>query len=149
MFSLRPRAGAELPAYTALATSAGFTGPGDLAVQVDQMSWRHPAQPHRTHTAVFTPAVEAAIAPYSWRHAGTAYRSRYDEAGFLRQPADAPDGAPIPYADRAAEIRAVAERLLQQQASRTPPHPHARPAAQQEAAQQHPPSPQPGRKPGR
>ncbi|MFF7858764.1 hypothetical protein [Streptomyces sp. NPDC007904] len=150
VFSLRPQAGAELPAYTASATSVGFTGPGDLAVHVDQLSWRHPAQPHRTHTAVFTPAVEAAIAPYSWRHAGTAYRSRYDEAGFLRQPADAPDGAPMPYADRAAEIRAVAERLLQQQASRTPPsRPQAQPAAQQEAAQQHTPSPRPGQGPGR
>lgn len=147
VFSLRPLGGVELPAHTALAASVGFTGPGDLAVQVAQMSWRRPEQPHRTHTAVFTPAVEAAIAPYSWQHASAAYRGRYDEAGFLRLPAEAPAKGPLPYTDRAAEIRAVAERLLQEQASRTPPsHPRAQPAAPR-----HPSSSpiRPGRGPGR
>lgn len=138
VFSLRLSADAQLPAHTTLAASVDFTGPGDLAVQLDRMSWRHPGQPHRTHTAAFTPAVEAAIAPYSPQHASAAYRERYDEVGFLRAPAR----APLPYAERAEEIRALAERLLREQASRTPPpRPQARPAAPQAGPQQHAPSP--------
>ncbi|MFI2526126.1 hypothetical protein [Streptomyces sp. NPDC018967] len=91
-----------------------------------------------THQAGFTPAVAAAIAPASAQQASAAYRARYDEEGFLR--AAARDGA-RPFADRAAQIQAMAERLLRGQAARarTPRPPSAPP--QTAVPQPQPPAP--------
>ncbi|WP_330342662.1 GNAT family N-acetyltransferase [Streptomyces sp. NBC_00557] len=150
VFTLRPLAGRALPAYTALATSVDFTGTGDLAVEIDGLSWRQAHHPHLTHTAALSPAVQAAIAPYSWRHASTAYRARYDEAGFLRTPDPTPATSPQPYAERAAEISAMADRLMQQLASRAS-KPGPKPAPKPDGAQQQtpPPAPRPTQQPGR
>ncbi|MFG3207350.1 hypothetical protein [Streptomyces sp. NPDC048192] len=152
VFTVRPQAGTALPAYDALATSVDFTGTGDLAVEITGLSWRQAHQPHLTHTAGFSPALQAAIAPYSWRHASTAYRSRYDEAGFLRTPHPSPAAREPPYADRAAEISAMADRLLHQLALRTPTaKPPPTPAPKPGGAQQQtpPPPPRPQHGPGR
>ncbi|MFD9753349.1 hypothetical protein ACFWZK_20245 [[Kitasatospora] papulosa] len=98
-----------------------FEHPGNLAVDVTELSWRKADRPHLTHRADFTPAVAAAIGPVSAQQASAAYRARYDEDGFLH--AAARDGV-RPFADRAAQIHTMAERLLRDQtAVRSPLHP--------------------------
>ncbi|MFF7953964.1 GNAT family N-acetyltransferase [Streptomyces griseorubiginosus] len=109
VFTLSPLDITAVPGAQALATSVDFTDPGDLAVGVAELSWRQADRPYLTHTAAFTPAVEAAIAPVSAGDAGNAYRNRYDEEGFLRP---ASRGIAQPFADRAAQIQAMTERLL-------------------------------------
>ncbi|MFI1701487.1 hypothetical protein ACH419_36790 [Streptomyces bobili] len=135
-FTLSPLDIAAVPGAQALATSVNFKDPGDLAVDVAELSWRQADRPYLTHTAAFTPAVEAAIAPVSARDAGRSYRSRYDEEGFLRP---ASRGIAQPFSDRTAQIQAMAERLLGGGASRARSSPAATPA--QPAAPQ-PPTPQ-------
>jgi hypothetical protein len=119
-----------------------FTGSNDLAVEVAELSWRSPQQAHRTHSASLTPPVDAAIAPYAWRYASEDYRARYDEAGFLRSSVEEPAVGQAPFADRAEEIRALADRLQQAVQSRKPkdqPKPQASPSGHQ----QQPPAAQP------
>ncbi|MFD7861491.1 GNAT family N-acetyltransferase [Streptomyces sp. NPDC059783] len=115
VFTLPPVDADLLPQAHALATSIELRHRGGLAVAVTELSWRHADRPHTTHTAGFTPAVPAAIAPLSAQYASTAYQNRYDEKGFLRPAAR---GDTRPFADRAAQIQALAERLLRDQASR-------------------------------
>jgi hypothetical protein len=115
VFTLAPLQTPALPVARALATSVEFESPGDLAVDVTGLAWRQADRPYLTHHADFTPAVAAALAPSSAQQASAAYRARYDEAGFLRTAAR--DGA-RPFADRAAQIQAMAERLLRGQAAR-------------------------------
>ncbi|KNE81416.1 hypothetical protein AB0B04_18650 [Streptomyces xinghaiensis] len=136
VFTLAPLENSALPAARALATSVQVDHSGDVAVDITQMSWREADRPHLTHTAALTPAVTAAIAPASARRASTAYRERYDSRGFLL--AAARETA-HPFADRAAQIQAMAERLLRDQASRTST-PRPQPAAPQTAV--HPPTPE-------
>lgn len=142
VFTLRPLDITTVPGAQALATSVHFNDPGDLAVDVAELSWRQADRPHLTHATAFTPAVEAAIAPASSQDAGRAYRNRYDEEGFLRP---ASRGIAQPFADRAAQIQAMAQRLLRGSASRarTSPAPTTAqtPASQPPTPQQRPPGP--------
>ncbi|WP_440581075.1 GNAT family N-acetyltransferase [Streptomyces sp. PT19] len=140
VFTLASLHASVLPAARALATSVSFEHSGDLAVDVTGLAWRQADRPYLTHQGDFAPAVAAAIAPRSVEHASAAYRARYDEEGFLR--AAARDGA-RPFADRAAQIQAMAERLLRGQAARarTP----RLPSAPSQAVVQH--SPSPGQRP--
>jgi hypothetical protein len=136
VFTLAPLPASALPAARALATSVRFEQPGDLAVDVTGLAWRQADRPYLTHHADFAPAVAAAIAPLSAQQASAAYRARYDEEGFLH--ATARDGA-RPFADRAAQIHAMAERLLRSQADRaraTRP-----PSAPPQTAMPQPPAP--------
>ena len=87
VLTLRPPERAALPAWSALPSSVTFTGEADLSVEVTGLSWRPAHHPHHTHTAAFTPPVQAAFAP-------------------------------LPYTDRADEIRAAVDRFLREQASR-------------------------------
>lgn len=137
VFTLAPLRAPSPPAVRALATSVEFGHSGDLAVDLTGLAWRQADRPYLTHQADFAPAVEAAIAPSSPQQASAAYRARYDDKGFLR--AAARDGAQ-PFADRAAQIQAMAERLLQGQAARarTSPPPSAPPQAM---PQPQPPTP--------
>lgn len=137
-----------MPAFDSLTSSVDFVAPNDIAVELAALTWRSARQPTLTHTAAFTPPVTAAIAPRWPQYASAAYRARYDEAGFLLSP-DAPQPATEPaYADRAEDIRAVAERLLAAQAerSRFAPTPAAPPPPRQ--PQQTTPPPAPGREHG-
>ncbi|MET8816448.1 GNAT family N-acetyltransferase [Streptomyces sp. NPDC004549] len=130
VFTLAPLDRPALLVASALAESVDFDQFGDIAVEVTQLSWRQADRPYQTHSAEFTPAVPAAIAPLSARQASRAYRHRYDEGGFLR--AGAREPARQPFADRAGQIQAMAERLLSSQASRARaplPQPAAPPAA--------------------
>ncbi|MFI9772745.1 hypothetical protein ACIHJG_38790 [Streptomyces sp. NPDC052415] len=121
VITLNPPPATRLPAVNALPGCVDFVGSADFAVDVAALAWRSAAQPAMTHTAVLTPPVSAAIAPLWPQDASAAYRARYDEAGFLLVP-DAPQQSAEPaYCDRAEEIRAVAERLLDAQAQRTRP----------------------------
>ncbi|MGW6202070.1 hypothetical protein ACWF9B_00215 [Streptomyces sp. NPDC055089] len=117
VFTLSPRAADNpLPAFNALSSSVDFLTGADISVEVASLAWRSDGQPAVTHTAAFTAPVTAAVAPSRPQHASAAYLNRYDEAGFLL---DAPHPAAEPaYADRAEEIRAVAEQLLASQAKR-------------------------------
>ncbi|MFI1701485.1 GNAT family N-acetyltransferase [Streptomyces bobili] len=142
VFTLRPPDRAALPKYNALSASVDFTGSNDLAVEVVELSWRSPQQPHCTHRATLTPPVDAAIAPRSRRHASEDYQARYDEAGFLRSSVEEPVDGQAPFADRAEEIRVLADRLQQAVQSRKPreqPKPQASPSGHQ----QQPPAAQP------
>ncbi|MFD7552598.1 GNAT family N-acetyltransferase [Streptomyces sp. NPDC059816] len=136
VFTLAPLQ-ALLPSTAhALATSVKFTHPGDMAVDITELAWRQADRQHLTHQAGFAPAVAAAIAPVSARHASASYQARYDEGGFLR--AAARSGA-LPFADRAAQIQAMAERLLlgrtaRARTTRPPPAPP-------QTAVPHPPAP--------
>ncbi|MFJ6686301.1 hypothetical protein [Streptomyces werraensis] len=126
VFTLAPLQTPALSAARALATSVEFEHLGDLAVDVTQLAWRQADRPFLTHQADFTPAVAAAIAPSSPQQASAAYRARYGKDGFLR--AAARDGA-RPFADRAAQIQAMAERLRQGQAARArTPQPSSAPS---------------------
>lgn len=116
------------PAARVLAPSVEFEHPGNLAVDVTELSWRKADRPHLTHRADFTPAVAAAIGPVSAQQASAAYRARYDEDGFLH--AAARDGV-RPFADRAAQIHTMAERLLRDQTA----------VPQSPTPQQRPPTP--------
>ncbi|MFD7861617.1 GNAT family N-acetyltransferase [Streptomyces sp. NPDC059783] len=137
VFTLTPRQSPLLPSVAhAWATSVTFEHPGDLAVDVNELAWRQADRPYLTHQASFAPAVAAAIAPYSSQQASAAYRARYDPTGFLR--------TPRPFAHRAAQIQAMAERLLQgraarAQTSRRPSAPPHTSAPHSFWPQQHPP----------
>ncbi|MFF7858760.1 GNAT family N-acetyltransferase [Streptomyces sp. NPDC007904] len=147
VFTLRPLPAATALRAHALATSVEFRDPGDHAVEVAGVSWRQDDRPYLTHAAAFTPAVEAAIAPSSAPSASRDYQRRYDAEGFLRPAART--GA-LPFSERAAQIQAMAGRLLRGRTSRaqTPgPEPFA---ARTPAPQPQPQSPQqPGAGPGR
>ncbi|MGW6202069.1 GNAT family N-acetyltransferase [Streptomyces sp. NPDC055089] len=116
VFTLAPLQNLPPSTARALATSVEFKYPGDVAVDVTELSWRQADRSHLTHQAGFAPAVAAAIAPVSARQASASYQARYDEGGFLR--AAARSGA-RPFADRAAQIQAMAERLLAGRTART------------------------------
>jgi hypothetical protein len=74
---------------------------------------------------------------------------RYDQVGFLRTPAPSPAASPQPYADRAAEISAMADRLLHQQALRASnAKPEPKPARKPRGGQQQKPPPVPRSKQG-
>lgn len=110
MFTLAPLQALAPSAAIALATSVEFQHPGDTAVDVTELAWREADRPHLTHQAGFAPKVAAAPSP----RLGAAGQcllqaARYDEEGYLR--ATARNGA-RPFADRAAQIQAMAERLL-------------------------------------
>ncbi|WP_445280230.1 hypothetical protein [Streptomyces sp. DSM 118148] len=49
--------------HTVTPALVDFTAAADIPVEVTAVAWRDAQQPHRMHTAVFAPAVEAAIAP--------------------------------------------------------------------------------------
>ncbi|MFD8666586.1 hypothetical protein ACFV1U_14435 [Streptomyces microflavus] len=118
------------------ATSVEFEHPGDVAVDVIELAWRQADRPHLTHQAGFAPAVAAAIAPVSARQASASYRARYDDEGFLR--AAARNGT-RPFADRAAQIQAMAERLLGGRTARA--RTTQLPPAPPQTAVPHPPAP--------
>ncbi|MEE1736415.1 GNAT family N-acetyltransferase [Streptomyces sp. BE147] len=136
VFTLAPLQALAPSTAQALATSVEFQHPGDTAVDVTELAWREADRPHLTHQAGFAPNVAAAIAPVSAQQASASYQARYDEAGFLR--ATARNGA-RPFADRAAQIQAMAERLLggRTERARTAPPPSAPP----QTAPPHPPAP--------
>ncbi|MFI9772748.1 GNAT family N-acetyltransferase [Streptomyces sp. NPDC052415] len=113
--TLAPLPAPALPAARLLATSVEFEHQGDLAVDVAGLAWRQADRPYLTHHVDFAPHVAAAIAPARAQQASAAYRARYDEAGFRRAAAT---GGGRPFADRAAQIQAMAERLLRGQAAR-------------------------------
>ncbi|MFF8104520.1 hypothetical protein ACF07S_33415 [Streptomyces sp. NPDC016640] len=146
VFTLRPLQAPAASEAHALATSVKFRDPGDHAVEVAGVSWRQADRPYLTHAATFTPAVEAAIAPGSAQSASRDYQRRYDAEGFLRPAART--GA-LPFSHRAAQIQAMAGRLLRGRTSRaqTPgPEPSAaRPSAPQPQPPRHPAS-GPGRR---
>ncbi|MER5376266.1 GNAT family N-acetyltransferase [Streptomyces sp. NPDC002553] len=145
VFTLRLPSADHLPAFHALPASVDFVAGADIAVELAALAWRSAGQPTVTHTAAFTPPVSAAVAPRGPQHASPAYQARYDEAGFrLSLDAEQPASEPA-FADRAEEIRAVAERLLADRAerSRSGPPPSAPPPPQQ--PQQTSPPPAPGR----
>jgi GNAT superfamily N-acetyltransferase len=136
VFTLAPLQASALPAARALATSVEFEHPGDLAVDITGLAWRQADRPYLTHHADFAPAVAAAIAPRSAQQASAAYRARYDEEGYLRAAAR---GGARPFADRAAQIQAMAKRLLRGQAARArTPRP---PSAPLQTAVPQPPAP--------
>jgi hypothetical protein len=90
-------------------TSLEFRDLDDHALQIAGVSWRRADRPYLTHAAAFTPAVEAAIAPTSAPSASRDYQHRYDAEGFLRPAARA---SALPFSDRAAQIQAMAGRLM-------------------------------------
>lgn len=137
VFTLAPLQALPPSTAQAMATSLRVEHPGDVAVGVTELAWRQADRPHLTHQAGFAHAVQAAIAPVSARQASASYRARYDEEGFLR--ATARSGA-RPFADRAAQIQAMAERLFGGRTARaaTPRHPSAAP----QPAAPHPPVPE-------
>ncbi|MET8816462.1 GNAT family N-acetyltransferase [Streptomyces sp. NPDC004549] len=146
VFTLCPRAADRLPAFDALPASMYFVAHTDIAVELSALAWRSAGQPAVTHTAAFTPPVAAAIAPHWPQDASAAYRARYSEAGFLL-PSNAPQPAAEPaYADRAEDIRAVAEGLLAAQAerSRSAQPPDAPPLPRQPQQTSPPPAPRRG-----
>ncbi|MET8816423.1 GNAT family N-acetyltransferase [Streptomyces sp. NPDC004549] len=138
VFTLAPLDTPALSVATALESSVDFDVAGEVAVGVSQMSWRQAGQSHLTHSAEFASAVPAAIAPLSVRHASEAYRDRYDGGGFLR--AGTREPARQPFADRAAQIRALAERLLRGQAARA--QAQRSPSAMPQTAASPPPVPE-------
>ncbi|WP_031087945.1 MULTISPECIES: GNAT family N-acetyltransferase [Streptomyces] len=147
VFTLAPSDIAARPGVRALETSVDVRRHfGDIAVEVAALSWRRADRPHMTHSAEFEPAVQAAVAPWSPQEAGEGYRGRYDEEGFLRA---AVRGNTRPFADRAAQIQAMAERLLRHRPA--PPTPPAQAAPRRPDVQQpQPPQPQQHRQgPGR
>ncbi|MGW1365007.1 hypothetical protein ACWCQP_47405 [Streptomyces chartreusis] len=123
VFSVRPLPEGQQPPHHGQVSWLNFTGPADIDLEVTEVSWRSADEPAITHTADFTPAVHAAIAPLDRSQASTGYRARYDTAGFLRQASAQQPQSAHPYAHRAAEIRNVAERLTRQVADRTPTAP--------------------------
>ncbi|MFF9158266.1 hypothetical protein ACF1AB_39260 [Streptomyces sp. NPDC014846] len=139
---------AAVPTHTATPAVVAFTAVADIPAEVAEVSWRDADQLHRTHAAAFTPAVHAAIAPYSWRHAGPAYAARYDEAGFLRTP-DAAEPAPGGKDDLAQRVRSMADWLLKEQVSRGVQHAQDPPGyaapVRQQTPEQHPRDRTPGR----
>ncbi|MGZ2361699.1 GNAT family N-acetyltransferase [Streptomyces sp. 372A] len=114
VFTLAPLHALAPSVVRALATSVMFALPGDLAVDVTAMAWRQAGRAQLTHETDVAP-VAAAIAPVSAQQASAAYRARFDEEGFLRTVAR---GAAWPFAGRAAQIQALAERLMRSQAAR-------------------------------
>ncbi len=131
----------------ALATSVQFEHRGGTAVDVTELAWREADRPALTHQSSFAPAVAAAIAPVSARNASDSYQARYDEEGFLRATAR---NEARPFTGRAAQIQAMAERLLGGRTARartTPPPPVPTQRAQPlpPTHEQRPPTP--GRRP--
>ncbi|WP_436735605.1 hypothetical protein [Streptomyces sp. BBFR102] len=110
--------------------------PATWRFDVTELAWREADRPYLTHQAGFAPNVAAAIAPVSAQQASASYQARYDEAGFLRATAR---NAARPFADRAAQIQAMAERLLggRTERARTASPPSAPP----QTAVPHPPAP--------
>ncbi|MGW4440366.1 hypothetical protein ACWELO_32295 [Streptomyces sp. NPDC004596] len=106
--------------HTVTPALVDFTAAADIPVEVTAVAWRDAQQPHRMHTAVFAPAVEAAVAPGVRWPASAAYTARFDEAGFLRAPQSA-ETAAAQDGDLAQRVRAMADWLLEEQASRTSP----------------------------
>ncbi|MFF8478600.1 hypothetical protein [Streptomyces sp. NPDC015414] len=149
-FTLNRLARAAVASHTVTPALVDFTAAADIPVEVTEVAWRDAQQLHRTHTAAFTPAVEAAIAPgVRWR-ASAAYTARYDENGVLHAPqaAEAPAAGD---ADLAERVRSMADWLLAEQASRTgPPRPEHQPQTRRAAPEQEPRSAEhrPGRAPG-
>ncbi|MFD6329223.1 GNAT family N-acetyltransferase [Streptomyces niveus] len=141
VFTLRPLGAVAKRVVHALATSVVIRHPGDLAVDVAEVSWRQAERPHLTHAAQLSPAVQAAIAPSEKQYASKIYQNRYDETGFL----PTTRGTTTPFAGRAAQIRAMAERLIGSRTLRSPSR--AQPTDEQTAAPQYqtprqrPPSP--------
>ncbi|MFF2206275.1 hypothetical protein [Streptomyces sp. NPDC058145] len=149
-FTLNQLDRAAVASHTVTPALVDFTAAADIPVEVAEVSWRDAQQPHHTHTAAFTPAVEAAIAPgVRWR-ASAAYTARYDEAGILRAPA-ASETSAAGDAEIAEQVRAMADWLLEEQASRTtPPRPQHQPRSRPAAPAQDPMSAEhrTGRAPG-
>ncbi|MFF9221175.1 hypothetical protein [Streptomyces viridosporus] len=136
-FRLLPLAGAEAPVHEVKATWVKYVHSPGIEVQLAGMSWRSLERPWITHGAAFDPAVDVAIAPEYQRDATPAYRARYDENGDLRpgQTAQRAESA-SPFAGRAAEIRALADRLRQAGAQRAAGRAPAAPALPSGEAQQ-------------
>jgi hypothetical protein len=146
VFTLNPLAAAGLPAFAALPSSIDFLAGADIAVEVAALAWRAAGQPAVTHTAAFTEPVAAAIAPHWPQEASAAYRARYDEAGYRLAPDSAQPAAAGPYADRAEEIHAMADRLLTAREQRTrPAQPPTAPSPPRPPSQRPSPPPAPGR----
>ncbi|MCX4546458.1 hypothetical protein [Streptomyces sp. NBC_01565] len=95
--------------------------------------------PHILHTAAFDPPVEAAVAPLYPQAVSAGYRERYDEGGMLHAPVTPMEEV---LADRAAELRALAERLIADQTARIATGP-GRPAALRSAGAHDPRQPGP------
>ncbi|MGY1583243.1 hypothetical protein [Streptomyces sp. MN13] len=150
VFTLSRLGRASLASHTVTPALVDFSPAiTDIPVELGGMSWRDAQQPHRTHTAFFAPAIDAAIAPYNWLRASAAYQARYNRAGFLRVP-DAPDASPPGNDELAQRIRSMADWLLKEQASRAahprpqrPPGPAA-PEQHEQVSAEH----RPGRAPG-
>jgi hypothetical protein len=125
VFTVRPLPAGQLPPYNGQTTWLDFTGCADLPLEVTGVSWRSVDVPATIRTVQFTPPVHAAIAPVDRQHATAAYRARYDETGFLRDTAARQSPAAHPYAHRAAEIGAGADRLIRDVADRASAKPPA------------------------
>jgi hypothetical protein len=136
-FRILPLADGELSLHDVKATWVHFVNSPGIEVQLAGMSWRSPQRPWVTHSAVFDPPVDAAISPGYPQDASPAYRARYSEIGDLL-PGQTPHRAEeaSPYAEREAEIRAMANKLHQGIARRATDRP-ATASGQPEAAEHH------------
>lgn len=110
----------NVPDHEVKATWVTYVNSPGVPLQLSGMSWRAAHQPWVTHSVAFTPPQDAAIQP-AFRQATTPeYRARYDEIGRLRPGAAVQRSEePHPYAERAEDIRAVADGILHDSARRT------------------------------
>ncbi|MFE7332558.1 hypothetical protein ACFU8W_48525 [Streptomyces sp. NPDC057565] len=118
-FHVQPLSGPEIPSHSVKATWVKYLNSPGIEVKLAGMTWRSPQRPGVTHSATFTPPVDAAIAPEYWQDAGAEYRARYDEIGELR-PGHAArrDAGPHLYEGRGSEISAMADKLIEGIAAR-------------------------------
>ncbi|MFD6464813.1 GNAT family N-acetyltransferase [Streptomyces goshikiensis] len=143
VFHAHPLAEVEAPEYESAGSYLEYIDGGDVPVELAGLSWRQSSAPQILHSAVFDPPVEASVPPLYPEAASDSYVERYDEAGALRAPLTPWEQL---IADRAGELRAVADRLLDGIAARAaaaPPNPPARSPARANDPQQPPPTPAP------
>ncbi|CAL9676931.1 hypothetical protein SUDANB105_07977 [Streptomyces sp. enrichment culture] len=140
-FRIRPLPGRQLPPHDVKATWVRFVDSPGIEVELAGMSWRSPRRAWLTHTAVFDPPVDAAIAPKYPADASPQYRARYSEIGDLLPGQTARrTGNPSPFAGREAEILALADRVRQGVGRRAADRPGT--ALGQQAPADHPVHPQ-------
>ncbi|MEU9420207.1 GNAT family N-acetyltransferase [Streptomyces sp. NPDC048272] len=143
VFHARPLPEDEAPEYESAGSYLEYIDGGDVPVELAGLSWRRSSAPQLLHSAVFDPPVKAAVPPLYPEAASDSYVERYDEAGALRAPLTPWEQL---IADRAGELRAVADRLLDGVAARAaaaPPSPPGRGPAPGDDPRQPPPTPAP------
>ncbi|MFD7551473.1 GNAT family N-acetyltransferase [Streptomyces sp. NPDC059816] len=118
-FHALPLDGDKEPTYIAAGNHVHYTAESDIPVQLSGLSWRAPTRSWIRHDAKFHTPVPASLPPLGPLDATPAYQARYDELGELRHDAPMPVPQPDPLAAQGEQIRAFADRLIQDVAERT------------------------------